>query len=93
MPTVYVPGGPFGRNLPHARAVRERVRAAGCETPVVACGGINSFELAEGALRDGTCDLVGAARQSLADPDWWLKMELGRGAEIRRCLYTNYARA
>ncbi len=90
MPTVYVPGGPFGRNLPHARAIRERVRAAGCTTPIVACGGINSFELAEVALRDGTCDLVGAARQSLADPDWWLKLELGRGAEIRRCLYTNY---
>ena len=35
-------------------------------------------------------DLVGAARQSLAAPDWWLKMELGRGGEIRRCLYTNY---
>src|SRR6185436_250626 len=41
-------------------------------------------------LQGGTCDLVGAARQSLADPDWWLKLELGRGAEIRRCLYTNY---
>jgi 2,4-dienoyl-CoA reductase-like NADH-dependent reductase (Old Yellow Enzyme family) len=90
MPTVYVPGGPFGRNLHQARAVRAAVRAAGFTTPVVACGGINSFELAEGALRDGTCDLVGAARQSLADPDWWRKLELGRGAEIRRCLYTNY---
>jgi 2,4-dienoyl-CoA reductase-like NADH-dependent reductase (Old Yellow Enzyme family) len=90
MPTVYVPGGPFGRNLPLVRQVRERVRAAGCATPVVGCGGINSFELAEQALRDGTCDLVGAARQSLADPDWWLKLELGRGEEIRRCLYTNY---
>ncbi len=90
MPTVYVPGGPFGRNLPLAAAVRERVHAAGCTTPIVGCGGINSFELAETALRRGDCDLVGAARQSLADPDWWLKMELGRGAEIRRCLYTNY---
>ena len=90
MPTVYVPGGPFGRNLPQVGAVRERVRAAGLATPVVGCGGVNSFELAEAALRDGTCDLVGAARQSLADPDWWLKMELGRGEEIRRCLYTNY---
>lgn len=90
MPTVYVPGGPFGRNLPQVRAVREHVRAAGFETPIVGCGGINSFELAEGALADGTCDLVGAARQSLADPDWWRKLELGRGAEIRRCLYTNY---
>jgi 2,4-dienoyl-CoA reductase-like NADH-dependent reductase (Old Yellow Enzyme family) len=90
MPTVYVPGGPFGRNLPLVHEVRERVRAAGFATPVVGCGGINSFEMAEAALRDGTCDLVGAARQSLADPDWWRKMELGRGAEIRRCLYTNY---
>ena len=90
MPTVYVPGGPFGRNLPLVKEVRDRVRAAGFTTPVVACGGINSFELAERALQGGTCDLVGAARQSLADPDWWLKLELGRGAEIRRCLYTNY---
>ncbi|NOT31062.1 MAG: NADH:flavin oxidoreductase, partial [Planctomycetes bacterium] len=90
MPTVYVSGGPFGRNLPQVRAVRERVRTAGFTTPVVASGGINSFELAEGALQGGACDLVGAARQSLADPDWWLKLELGRGAEIRRCLYTNY---
>jgi len=90
MPTVYVPGGPFGRNLPLVKQVRDRVHAAGFATPVVACGGINDFELAERALREGVCDLVGAARQSLADPDWWLKMELGRGAEIRRCLYTNY---
>jgi 2,4-dienoyl-CoA reductase-like NADH-dependent reductase (Old Yellow Enzyme family) len=90
MPTVYVPGGPIGRNLPLVQQVRDRLRAAGFTTPVVGCGGINSFELAERALRDGVCDLVGAARQSLADPDWWLKMELGRGAEIRRCLYTNY---
>ena len=90
MPTVYVPGGPFGRNLPGVRAVRASVRAAGCTTPIVGCGGINSFELAEAALADGTCDLVGAARQSLADPDWWRKLELGRGSEIRRCLYTNY---
>ena len=90
MPTVYVPGGPLGRNLPAVRAIRQRVRGAGCATPVVACGGINSFELAERALYEGDCDLVGAARQSLADPDWWRKMELGRGDEIRRCLYTNY---
>ena len=90
MPTVFVEGGPFGRNLPLAAAVRQRVRAAGHETPIVGCGGINSFELAEAALRSGECDLIGAARQSLADPDWFLKMELGRGAEIRRCVYTNY---
>jgi len=97
MPTTRIdpwgaPGsrGPFGRNLHLAAAVRASVRAAGFDTPVVAAGGINSFELAEAALRDGQCDAVGAARQSLADPDWFLKVERGRGAEVRRCSYTNY---
>jgi 2,4-dienoyl-CoA reductase-like NADH-dependent reductase (Old Yellow Enzyme family) len=81
---------PFGRNLPLSRAIRAAVRAGGCETPIVGSGAINSFELAEDALRNGDCDFAAAARQSLADPDWWLKMELGRGDEIRRCIYTNY---
>jgi 2,4-dienoyl-CoA reductase-like NADH-dependent reductase (Old Yellow Enzyme family) len=82
--------GPFGRNLHLASRVRAAVRAAGLGTPVVASGGINSFELAEAALRGGHCDAVGAARQTLADPDWFLKVELGRGSEVRRCVYTNY---
>jgi len=85
--------GPFGRNLELSRAIRAAVRAAGCATPVGAAGGINSFELAECALREGDCDFVAAARQSLADPDWWRKLELGRGAEIRRCIYSNYCEA
>ncbi len=94
MPTVFTAEpGPFGRNLPLPRAVRSAVRAAGFETPVVAAGGIGTFTLAEGALAAGDCDLVGAARQSLADPDWWRKVELGLGAEVRRCLYTNYCEA
>jgi 2,4-dienoyl-CoA reductase-like NADH-dependent reductase (Old Yellow Enzyme family) len=91
MPTVRIGGaGPFGRNLHAARAIRARVRGAGFDVPVVAAGGINTFELAEAALENGDCDLVAAARQSLADPDWWRKMELGRGDEVRRCIYTNY---
>lgn len=91
MPTVHIGDeGPFGRNLPLSRAIRASVRAAGFATPIGGAGGINSFELAESALQDGSCDFVAAARQSLADPDWWLKMEEGRGDEIRRCIYTNY---
>jgi acetoacetate decarboxylase len=46
--------------------------------------------MAEGMLRDGICDIVGAARQSLADPDWFLKLLSGRGGEVRYCEYTNY---
>ncbi|HEX5010320.1 MAG TPA: NADH:flavin oxidoreductase [Planctomycetota bacterium] len=93
MPTVFDAQPPFGANLPFAAAVRAAVRAAGCSTPVVASGGINAFALAEAALQRGDCDLVGAARQSLADPDWFRKLREGRGERIVRCLYTNYCEA
>jgi len=82
--------GPFGRNVEPARAIRSAVRAAGHETPVVAIGGIHTFTQAEEILDSGAADVVGAARQSLADPDWYLKMREGRGASIRQCTYTNY---
>jgi 2,4-dienoyl-CoA reductase-like NADH-dependent reductase (Old Yellow Enzyme family) len=82
--------GPFGRNVGPVAAIRSAVRDAGGDTPLVVTGGIHSFAQAEAILRSGQADLVGAARQSLADPDWWTKMRTGRGAEIRRCTYTNY---
>ncbi len=91
MPTVISDErGPFGRNVPFVARIRRAVRDAGFETPVVVAGGIASFEQAEGILRRGEADVVGAARQSLADPDWFRKMRLGRGAEVNRCKYTNY---
>jgi len=91
MPTVRSDArGPFGRNVPLAAAIRAAVRAAGHTTPVVTAGGICDFAQAEVILRRGDADLVAAARQSLADPDWWEKMRQGRGAEVRRCVYTNY---
>lgn len=94
MPTVFIdPPGPFGRNLPLSRAIRAGVRAAGLETPIVGAGGICSFHAAEEALRAGDCDLVASARQSLADPDWWNKVRLGEGAQVRRCKLTNYCEA
>ncbi|HEX8353429.1 MAG TPA: hypothetical protein VF611_11045, partial [Pyrinomonadaceae bacterium] len=66
MPTVLSDeGGPFGRNLPLSRAVKRAVAAAGFRTPVVAAGGVGTFELAEEILRRGDADIVGAARQSL----------------------------
>ena len=38
-------------------------------------------------------DIVAFARQSLADPDWFQKVRLGRGDEVRLCAYTNYCEA
>ena len=91
MPTVISDeAGPFGRNVAAVARVRQAVRRAGLETPIVVAGGIATFDQAEGILQRGEADLVAAARQSLADPDWFRKMRLGRGAEVRRCLYTNY---
>jgi 2,4-dienoyl-CoA reductase-like NADH-dependent reductase (Old Yellow Enzyme family) len=91
MPTTNAPPpGPFGRNLPDVAQVKRAIVEAGLSTPVVGCGGIATFEQAESALRDGVCDIVASARQSLADPDWFWKVSQGRGAEVRRCLFTNY---
>ena len=91
MPTVRSDArGPFGRNIPLAAAVRRAVHAAGHATPVIAAGGICDFAQAEAILQAGDADLIAAARQSLADPDWWQKMRTGHGAEVRRCKFTNY---
>ncbi len=91
MPTTRIgPPGPFGRNVPLARAIRRHVREAGFATPVVTAGGLCTFDQMEGVLQRGDADIVAAARQALADPDFWRKMRDGRGAAIRRCEYTNY---
>jgi 2,4-dienoyl-CoA reductase-like NADH-dependent reductase (Old Yellow Enzyme family) len=82
--------GPFGRNLAASRAIRSTIREAGLATPVVATGGVHRFEQAEAMLSEGFCDLVGIARQALADPDWPRKLASGHGAAIRLCEYTNY---
>lgn len=94
MPTVLSDEiGPFGRSVPLMASVKHAVNAAGFHTPVVTAGGITTFEQAENILRRGQADVIGMARQALADPDWFLKVPLGRGAEVRRCTYTNYCEA
>ena len=82
--------GPFGRNVAPVAEIKSAVRDAGFETPVIVTGGIHGFEQAEAILQDGRADLVGAARQSLADPDWFEKVRLGCGSEVRSCEFTNY---
>lgn len=91
MPTVISDElGPFGRNVAAVGRVRAAVRAAGFDTPIVVSGGIGTYDQAEGILARGEADIVAAARQSLADPDWFRKARLGRGGEVRRCVFTNY---
>ena len=82
--------GPFGRNVQAGAWIRHAVRAAGCTTPIVVVGGIHGFQQAEGILQREEADIIGAARQSLADPDWFMKIRLGHGDQVRVCEYTNY---
>jgi 2,4-dienoyl-CoA reductase-like NADH-dependent reductase (Old Yellow Enzyme family) len=85
--------GPFGRNVGAGARIRQAVREAGHDTPVVVTGGVHGFLQGEAMLSEGKADIVGLARQALADPDWFLKVRLGRGAEVVVCEYTNYCEA
>ncbi|MDP3157193.1 MAG: hypothetical protein Q8N23_31265 [Archangium sp.] len=89
MPTTKL-AAPWGRNVEAVAHVKRALVSAGFSTPVVTCGGIATLAQAEAILSQGQADVVASARQSLADPDWLLKLRLGRGDEIRRCLFTNY---
>jgi len=70
--------------------VRSALRGAGFTTPIVTAGGIYSFDQAERLLKEEKADVVGFARQALADPDWFEKVRQGRGAEVMLCRYSNY---
>jgi 2,4-dienoyl-CoA reductase-like NADH-dependent reductase (Old Yellow Enzyme family) len=85
--------GPFGRNVAASLRIRAKIRQAGFNTPVVLSGGIHHFAQAEEVLTSGAADIVGFARQALADPDWSLKVRSGRGDRVRLCIYTNYCEA
>jgi hypothetical protein len=52
-------------------------------------GKIPTPDLAEQALQDGDCDLVGMTRAQIADPDLVRKLESGQGHRIRLCTGSN----
>ena len=49
--------------------------------------------LTEECIAGGAADIVGLARQALANPDWFAKGKAGRGAQVRVCRYTNNCEA
>ena len=59
--------------------------------PVCASNRINTPELAEQVLADGTADLVSMARPLLADPFFVAKAAEGRADEINTCIACNQA--
>lgn len=88
-PPASMPAGCF---VPVAQAVRERFAAdgvrsnAGLPVPVVAVGKLGYPDVAERALREGSCDMVMLGRPLLADPEWPNKAFAGRVADIRPCI-------
>ena len=82
--------GPYGRNIEPTAAIRAAVRATGSTIPVVVAGGIHTYTQAEELLQQDKADIIGIARQALADPDWFEKVRTGYGGDVRQCVYSNY---
>lgn len=75
--------GLFSRPLfQHALAVR---LSAEQDIPVLTNGRFGDPADGEAALERGEAVAVGLARPLLTDPDWYLKAQSGRTAEIRTC--------
>ncbi len=83
IPPFAVPEGSF-------RALNAGLSAA-TDLPVIASGRIRRPELAEEILEAGEAQLVGMARQLIADPEWVNKVAAGRRDEIRLCIACNDA--
>ncbi len=81
---------PDGVQVYLAEGVRQAVREAGYDVPVVCAGKIRMPDLAEEILEEGKADIVGMARTLFADPDWPLKAKEGRGDEIVKCAACGY---
>ncbi|MGY1681520.1 mycofactocin system FadH/OYE family oxidoreductase 2 [Geodermatophilus sp. SYSU D01176] len=72
----------------YARYLSAAVRAA-VDVPVVGVGRFLTPAQAERALAMSDCDLVGAVRAQIADPEFAAKALEGRDTEVRRCLGCN----
>ncbi|NLC04845.1 MAG: FAD-dependent oxidoreductase [Tissierellia bacterium] len=85
-------GMPSGCFLDIARITKEYFNSKniksnmGMEVPIVAVGKLGYPDLAEKALRDGSCDMVMLARPLLADPEWCNKAYAGDVDQITPCI-------
>jgi 2,4-dienoyl-CoA reductase-like NADH-dependent reductase (Old Yellow Enzyme family) len=81
---------PDGTHVYLAEGIREAVRQAGCDTPIITAGKIREPEHAEKILRQERADIIGLCRAILADPDWPIKAKEGREKELVRCGACNH---
>ena len=72
--------------LPALIATVRRLAMSVTRLPVIVVGRINDPRVANTILVSGKADLIGMARQSLADPETPNKAKEGRFLDIRRCV-------
>jgi 2,4-dienoyl-CoA reductase-like NADH-dependent reductase (Old Yellow Enzyme family) len=77
---------PRGEFLPLAAGLKRAIDGA---IPVIGVGRIIEPAMAEQALADGDCDLVGLTRAQIADPDFARKCRDGSPQRIRPCVGAN----
>lgn len=80
---MYVP--PASISVPMASGIKQAVKSI----PVIACGRINDPAIAEKAIADGHCDMVGLVRGQIADAEFGNKAREGRIEDIRICIACN----
>ncbi len=73
------------------KKLREQLRAEGITTPLVTSNRINTPEVADQALAEGSADMVSMARPFLADADFVRKARQNRADEINTCIACNQA--
>ncbi len=85
IPTIAtsVPRGAF------AWVTRKLKREVGI--PLITTNRLNTPEVAEQIIAEGSADMVSMARPLLADPDFVKKASLGRAADINTCIACNQA--
>lgn len=77
-------------NLYLAEAIRDAVRKAGFQIPIITAGKIRDPQLAENALESTKADVIGLCRALLCDPDWPVKAKNDQAKEIVTCTACNW---
>ena len=74
-----------GYQLPATQMIADAV-----SVPVIGAGRIVTHEEAEAFLVDGKCEIIGMARQLIADPNWVAKAADAEAEPIRPCVGANW---
>ncbi|MBW2139367.1 MAG: NADH:flavin oxidoreductase, partial [Deltaproteobacteria bacterium] len=73
-----------------AEPIRQTVRDAGYDVPIVTAGKIRTPKQAERILEQGKADIIGLCRALLCDPDFPKKAKEGEDKDIVQCTACNW---